>query len=132
MHLKQRLSREFHKIYSSNTLWGICLLAYGILVVIATLTPRVSSLKEPSTIIGTLAGVNKISGWPEILINVCLLIPLPLLLRKVYILTRAQITIGMIIVSSTLEISQIFIPGRVASGRDVFLNVLGAIYFVWK
>lgn len=64
-------------------------------------------------------------GWVEFVANVALFLPLGFVLTLAF--RRWWWGVGLaLLLSTAAELVQAFIPGRVASGRDVLANVIGA------
>jgi glycopeptide antibiotics resistance protein len=72
-----------------------------------------------------------INGYRELLGNFVMLIPIALLLRKIFPTIKAQ-SILLICLSTTISIEflQIYIPGRFSDVRDIATNSLGAVVAV--
>ena len=70
-----------------------------------------------------------ISGNIEIIGNIFLLIPIFVILVKLFARVHAAYALSMcILLSASAEFAQSFIPGRVSTIRDFVLNSIGAIF----
>ena len=112
------------------------LTAYSTVLALFVLWPR--TIDELSPVIpasGTITNaaakaahdVLDIDGYRELLGNCVMLIPIALLLWKIFPTIKAQ-SILLICLASTISIEflQIYIPGRVSDVRDIAANSLGA------
>lgn len=75
----------------------------------------------------TAHNVLYIDGYREILGNFMMLIPVALLIIKVFPRMKVQsILLICLCVTISIEFIQIFIPGRVSDVSDIFANAVGA------
>jgi glycopeptide antibiotics resistance protein len=76
----------------------------------------------------SLLGFISITGFPERFLNLFLLTPI-----AIYFATGAKvrshksISVGCILLSATIEFTQLFIPGRISDWADLILNSLGVV-----
>ena len=116
------------------------LTTYSTVLALFVLWPRtIDELPAAAPASGTITNaaakaahdVLYINGYRELLGNFVMLIPIALLLRKIFPTIKAQ-SILLICLSTTISIEflQIYIPGRFSDVRDIATNSLGAVVAV--
>lgn len=107
----------------------MALIAYAALLALSVL-PVISPMPIVRTIAAWFrdAGASFVrDGWVEVAMNVVMFVPLSTLLILSF---RLRPLAGLAIasgISVAIELTQLALPGRVASLRDILANVVGAV-----
>lgn len=128
--------KKAHYPYAVRNIYRFLLAAYVTVLGLSVLWPRtISELSQgapassPTTNTAVQAANNVlyIDGFPELLGNFVMLIPIALLLSKIFPTLKAlPILLVCLTITISIEFLQIYIPGRVSDVRDVVTNFLGA------
>lgn len=129
------LSRERHSVAPLRRLGSVGLLLAVPVVLIVTLWPTHFLLQLKPRVVQALEwaharGMFEWIYWTrlEVLANVAMFVPLAVLLTFVMGARRWWIVLGLCVVATVgVELTQHFMPGRVASVRDIMANSLGAV-----
>ena len=90
---------------------------------------NLAQLQSDNFLIRIYVDLLYVSGKLEILLNILLLVPVYIFLRSHFDKIRPLYLLYIcLLLSISAEFLQSFIPGRVSSVQDVFLNSLGALF----